>query len=156
MKKVVIIGIVLLGLGLMFLGAEDSNSYNNLLPKPDKLLLYYNNQAIEVKSDSDYFNNIYDLIDNRFQKNIYISETSISVDDVKDIKSDIAVEYVYFQKNEMEFKGNTINYSKILFPLDKLFGEHMIFYNNAEYRSAPISNLKESKELVETVKKLFE
>jgi|GEM_PF-6273095 len=131
--------------------------YNNgfIIPNPDKIVVYINGNAIEIKSDVDFFNEILRLNNNRTNKRNQQVECSVELNMIEDIKKDIAVEYIYNNQSQFEINSDFFYFTKLLFPLNESCNEYIIIYNNNEYKSGPIGGIQSGHKLKAEITRLI-
>jgi hypothetical protein len=156
-KKVIFSSILIIAFFLIYLLVVVYKPTNECIEikEPDRILIYYSGNILEVKKDNNEFYDIYVVNNDRLSNRTFISETSISNDDISSIKSKLAVEYIFYESQTLIMEDVDRSYTKLLFALDGLFEEHMIIYSSGEYRSGPVSNLKKGNKVKDIVKNLI-
>lgn len=148
-KKIVISGIsiVVLAIAIICTFHFDDQKTGELYPMPDKIIIYHEGSSTEIKNTDDLFEQLYTI--NHIPERKEILETSIDPDGVEEIKSELAVEYVYYEQQNMKFEEIDRNYHKLLFVYSGWCENNVVFYED-EYQSGTISN-STSKKAVEKI-----
>lgn len=148
-KKIVISGIsiVVLAIAIICTFHFNDKKTGELYPMPDKIIIYHEGSSTEIKNTDDLFEQLYTI--NYIPERKEILETSIDPDGVEEIKSELAVEYVYYEQQNMKFEEIDRNYHKLLFVYSGWCENNVIFYED-EYQSGTISN-STSKKAVEKI-----
>lgn len=135
---------------------------------PDEIILYNKGEQIIVKKNTDLYNKIVYITNERFKKDCGMAEEVISDEFVGDFKNNkFAIEFIYAEEMQTVYTCEGYhfekNYTKILFPLPDfraIFGpyeyEHQSGYQQ-EYQSGPwcISIQPESDYLIEIIEEEF-
>jgi len=129
---------------------------------PDEIILYNKGEQKTIKKNTEIYNKIVYITNERFKKDCGMAEEVIPDEFVEEIKNKFAVEFIYDKEIQTiyacyEFSYEK-NYTKILFPLPDfraIFGPcENEFY---EYQAGPIyvSIHPESDYLIEIIKEEF-
>lgn len=148
-KGILILGVLMVAIinivGVNALGKDSKEFY----PIPDKIVVYYENDVIEVEKSEEIFMKLFGL--NKVPKDKNIMETSIEEDTITEIKEEMAVEYLYLKEQTIELVQGERKYTKILFAYSGWCEDSAIFYSDGNYQSGTISNDASEKE----VRKIF-
>lgn len=135
---------------------------------PDEIILYNKGEHIIVKKNTEPYNNITYITNERFKKECGMAEEVISDEFIEDIKDNkFAIEFIYAEEIQTVYTCEGYhfekNYTKILFPLpdfrvifgpykDELQGEY-----HQEYQNGPwcISIQPESDYLIAIIEEEF-
>ena len=119
-------------LAICIIGFTVLFSKNNTvqIPKPDQMLIYKNGIFYEVDPCSNDFTTVYKGC-NKIRKQSAM-ESAIDEEYIKDIKSRISLEYIYFETQTLEMGGYERNFSKLLFDFD---GQDNVILYDSEYKS---------------------
>ncbi len=130
---------------------------------PDKIILYNKGKQIFVEKNTESYNKIVYLTNERFKTDCGMAEEAISDEFVEDIKDNkFAIEFIYIEEKQTiyicEGYHYKKNYTKILFPLPNLraiFGESE--YEYQEYQGGPwrVSIQPESDYLIAIIEEEF-
>lgn len=153
MKRVLSISlIVIIFTFFIFLLKEHFFYTQPLIPIPDKMLLYFDENVIEINEECASFVSIYELNDFRIDKGFM--ETSIDEDTIIEIKNEIAIEYIYYLNNSVEVEKKERKFSKLLFVYLGWCEDQIIFFENGKYQSGTIKNKASSKEIKKIIMQL--
>lgn len=134
---------------------------------PDEIILYNKSEQITIKKNTEIYNNIIYITNERFKEDCGMAEEIISNEFVKDIKNKFAIEFIYNKKMQTIYKCYEYrfvkNYTKILFPLPDfraIFGPYQYESQDGhkqEYQNGPlyVSTQPESDYLIEIIEEEF-
>ncbi|MDD3819540.1 MAG: hypothetical protein PHG41_06900 [Actinomycetota bacterium] len=148
--------------------AEDMEYYviteSKYFEMPDEIILYNKGEQITVKKNTETYNKIVYITNERFKNDSEIAEEAISDEFIDDIKSNkFAIEFIYNKEIKTVYSCYEYryekNYTKILFPLPDwraIFGPNQSGYHQ-EYQDGPlyVSIQPESDYLIEIIEKEF-
>ncbi len=151
---------------------EDEKKYviteSKYFEMPDEIILYNKGEHIIVKKNTEPYNKITYITNERFKKDCGMAEEAISDEFIEDIKSNkFAIEFIY--NNQMQTIYTCYehhyekNYTKILFPLPDsraIFGLNKDEYQDGyqqEYQGGPlcVSIQPESDYLISIIEEEF-
>lgn len=149
-KKKIVISvsiIVALAIIIIWMFCFNNEKTGQLYPMPDKIIIYHDGTSMEIKNTDDFFEQLYRI--NYLPEKKEILEVSIDSDGVEEIKSELAVEYIYYEQQTMKFEEIDRKYHKLLFVYSGWCKDNVIFYED-EYQSGTIAN-STSKKIVEKI-----
>lgn len=130
---------------------------------PDEIILYNKGEQIFVKKNTESYNKIIYITNERFKKDCGMLEEAIPDEFIEDIKNNkLAIEFIYTEEMQTVYTCEGYhfkkNYTKILFPLPDfraIFGESE--YEHQEYQNGPwcISIQPESDYLISIIEEEF-
>lgn len=130
---------------------------------PDEIILYNKGEQLIVKKNTETYNKIVYITNDRFKIEGELIEEAIPDEFVEDIKNNkFAIEFIYTKEIQTIYKCYESryekNYTKILFPLPDfraIFGPSE--YEFEEYQAGPlyISIQPESEKLIEIIEEEF-
>ncbi|MFD3158833.1 hypothetical protein ACFIJ5_18650 (plasmid) [Haloimpatiens sp. FM7330] len=160
-KRIIIFCIVLVFTYTFFIHFNS----RNVISVPDKMIIYANKTEKEVNKQSNEFDKIFKLTNERFKFTLYSAKDIINdvyVDNLK--KQTLGVEFIYSKKQKLKyfsnFSHNILEFDKLYFPLieenkkiDKYSIVHTFQYGyNNHYINSSMGNLHYSKQLIEIIK----
>ena len=139
----VIVAVLLVGCVAIISNFNDKSG-KELYPMPEKMVVYYNGEATELTQQDEAFSKLYML--NTLPKKKDIMETAIDPDGVAECNEDMAVEFVYGEKQMLPLNQGERNFTKLLFVYSGWCEKNVIFYNDGAYQSGTIlHNISEYK-----------
>jgi len=174
MKKVFKVNIIVITSILfifLFNGCTNSVSENNskeILPNPDKIILYNLGKSKEVKKGDKEFEEIIKLTNNRIDiKKLSPVKDTINDDIITGKKSRVlAVEFIYDNKQKLSLPGDgfsSIKYNKLFFELYDVTSSamaggpgHKVFQygDSSHFKGSSMGLINESEELNDIVESI--
>lgn len=137
-----LIVVCIIGVTMVYLRKSEKILY----PRPDKIIVYKDEEIIEVKNSNELFQKLYEL--NGIPKDKNLLETSIEEETVEEIKNELALEYVYYDEQKMELVQGERTYTKLLFAYSGWCEDNVIFFNEGDYQSGTIFNKTSKRKLL--------
>lgn len=146
------------------------NADKNVIPTPDKIILYYGGKSKEITEKDKEFKDIVTLMNSRIDKeelSIVKTEKDFSNEYIEGIKKDnIAVEFIYDNEQKIDIKNSnktiTGKYYKLFFKISYVNISYVSTENNIfhlgdkdKYNVFSVGPLKQSGELDMLVQKMF-
>lgn len=147
-------------------GTNIGNELKNVLPAPDKILIYSNGNTKELYKDSSEYKKVLQLTEKRFHDKICSCQDFINDSIMKGIRKDgLGIEFLYNKEQELSIKGDDFQpfkYYKLYFQLtSEEYGDeqgspvHTLQYGDKKhYKRFSRGPLKYSEQLVKLVKDL--
>lgn len=124
-RSILMLAVCILGLGVIF-GKKDVIQ----IPVPDQILIYKNGVAYEVNPDSKEFSDVYSWC-NEIRKQSTM-ESAIDEESIKNIKSQISLEYTYSKAQTLKMDGFERKFSRLLFCFE---GQDNVILYDSGYKS---------------------
>lgn len=122
------------------------------IPVPDKIVVYTNNKKIEITKRDDFFNEFSRL--NMIYHNTSVMEMCIDTDTIIEIEKEKAVEYIYYNQQNMKIDGQNRSYTRLLFPYFGWCKNSVIFFDEGQYCSGTIKNYVSDKKVYSLFEKI--
>ncbi len=129
-RKSVIGSILMLAVCIFGLGVLFSKKDAIQIPVPDQILIYKNGVAYEVNPDSKEFSDVYSWCNEIRKQNTM--ESAIDEEIIKDIKTQISLEYTYSEAQILKMDGFERNFSRLLFCFE---GQDNVIFYESGYKS---------------------
>lgn len=123
--SIIMLAVCILGLGVIF-GKKDVIE----IPVPDQILIYKNGVAYEVNTDSKEFSDVYSWCNDIRKQNTM--ESAIDEEIIKDIKTQISLEYTYSEAQILKMDGFERKFSRLLFCFE---GQDNVILYESGYKS---------------------
>lgn len=155
MKKINLIILFCLIICLCFCGCGEKHV--DVVPAPDKIIIYKNGKLNEINKDNNKFSKIVNLLNERFDKAV-LSEVLSKMNDEslsKLKKEELSMEFIYSKEQVFDYKQKSFKYKKLFFPLkikSNLDEEDEFYYAEDDKYTFPLARLPRSEDLIDLLK----